>query len=279
MRNPWPPRQDRPAPDRRLAVGGGAPVSRPIHDEDRTPATSGRPWPRSGGWRGPAARSSGWPCPTGRPPRRSAGSRSGPPPAHRRHPFRPPAGPGLPRDRRRRLAPQPGTIGSGRRSARSSARPKSGPVPIRIGVNSGLARKGPPEKHGGATRRSDGRKRPPPYPDPGGPGFPPHQGLAQGLGRAADGRGLPPPGRESRLSLPRRASPKPERFCCGAVKSAVGLGLLLNEGLADTIRVSLTAPPEDEVRVAYQILAEPGPPPPGRRTSSPARPAAGPRWT
>jgi len=41
---------------------------------------------------------------------------------------------------------------------------------------------------------------------------------------------------------------------CGAVKSAVGLGLLLNEGLADTIRVSLTAPPEDEVRVAYQIL-------------------------
>ena len=41
----------------------------------------------------------------------------------------------------------------------------------------------------------------------------------------------------------------------GAVKSAAGLALLLREGLADTIRVSLTAPPEDEVRVAYQILA------------------------
>jgi (E)-4-hydroxy-3-methylbut-2-enyl-diphosphate synthase len=40
----------------------------------------------------------------------------------------------------------------------------------------------------------------------------------------------------------------------GAVKSAAGLSLLLSEGLADTIRVSLTAPPEDEVRVAYQIL-------------------------
>jgi (E)-4-hydroxy-3-methylbut-2-enyl-diphosphate synthase len=40
----------------------------------------------------------------------------------------------------------------------------------------------------------------------------------------------------------------------GAVKSAVGLGLLLGEGLADTIRVSLTASPEEEVRVAYQIL-------------------------
>lgn len=45
---------------------------------------------------------------------------------------------------------------------------------------------------------------------------------------------------------------------CGAVKSAVGIGLLLNEGLADTIRVSLTARPEEEVRVAFQILASLG---------------------
>ncbi|MDR2725264.1 MAG: flavodoxin-dependent (E)-4-hydroxy-3-methylbut-2-enyl-diphosphate synthase [Candidatus Adiutrix sp.] len=40
----------------------------------------------------------------------------------------------------------------------------------------------------------------------------------------------------------------------GAVKSAVGLGLLLAEGLGDTIRVSLTAPPEEEVRAAWAIL-------------------------
>ena len=40
----------------------------------------------------------------------------------------------------------------------------------------------------------------------------------------------------------------------GAVKSSVGLALLLKEGLADTIRVSLTAPPEEEVRIAFQIL-------------------------
>jgi len=40
----------------------------------------------------------------------------------------------------------------------------------------------------------------------------------------------------------------------GAVKSAVGLGLMLAEGLGDTLRVSLTAPPEDEVRVAWEIL-------------------------
>lgn len=40
----------------------------------------------------------------------------------------------------------------------------------------------------------------------------------------------------------------------GSVKSAVGLGILLSEGLADTIRVSLTSPPEKEVSAAYLIL-------------------------
>jgi (E)-4-hydroxy-3-methylbut-2-enyl-diphosphate synthase len=40
----------------------------------------------------------------------------------------------------------------------------------------------------------------------------------------------------------------------GTVKSSIGLAFLIQEGLADTIRVSLTAPPEEEVRVAYHIL-------------------------
>ncbi|HMK55564.1 MAG TPA: flavodoxin-dependent (E)-4-hydroxy-3-methylbut-2-enyl-diphosphate synthase [Dissulfurispiraceae bacterium] len=40
----------------------------------------------------------------------------------------------------------------------------------------------------------------------------------------------------------------------GAVKSAVGLGILLSEGIGDTMRVSLTAEPEEEIRVAYEIL-------------------------
>lgn len=44
----------------------------------------------------------------------------------------------------------------------------------------------------------------------------------------------------------------------GTVKSAVGCGLLIYEGLADTIRISLTAPPEEEVRVAYLILSSLG---------------------
>jgi (E)-4-hydroxy-3-methylbut-2-enyl-diphosphate synthase len=44
----------------------------------------------------------------------------------------------------------------------------------------------------------------------------------------------------------------------GTVKSSVGLALLLREGLADTIRVSLTAPPEEEVHVGYLILSSLG---------------------
>ena len=40
----------------------------------------------------------------------------------------------------------------------------------------------------------------------------------------------------------------------GAVKSAVGLGILLAEGIGDTLRVSLTGNPVTEVGVAYEIL-------------------------
>jgi len=40
----------------------------------------------------------------------------------------------------------------------------------------------------------------------------------------------------------------------GTIKSSVGIGILLNEGIGDTIRVSLTADPVEEVRVGYEIL-------------------------
>lgn len=40
----------------------------------------------------------------------------------------------------------------------------------------------------------------------------------------------------------------------GAVRSSVALGILLAEGIGDTIRVSLTARPEKEVRVGLEIL-------------------------
>jgi (E)-4-hydroxy-3-methylbut-2-enyl-diphosphate synthase len=40
----------------------------------------------------------------------------------------------------------------------------------------------------------------------------------------------------------------------GTVKNAIGIGVLLSEGIGDTIRVSLTYDPVEEVRVAYEIL-------------------------
>ncbi|MBT3186931.1 flavodoxin-dependent (E)-4-hydroxy-3-methylbut-2-enyl-diphosphate synthase [Candidatus Thioglobus sp.] len=43
-------------------------------------------------------------------------------------------------------------------------------------------------------------------------------------------------------------------FRAGAVKSSIGLGLLLSEGIGDTIRVSLASDPVDEVKVGFDIL-------------------------
>jgi len=40
----------------------------------------------------------------------------------------------------------------------------------------------------------------------------------------------------------------------GTVKNAIGIGILLFEGIGDTIRVSLSRDPVDEVKVAYEIL-------------------------
>ncbi|GHT33030.1 4-hydroxy-3-methylbut-2-en-1-yl diphosphate synthase (ferredoxin) [Bacteroidia bacterium] len=40
----------------------------------------------------------------------------------------------------------------------------------------------------------------------------------------------------------------------GRIKSAIGIGALLVDGIGDTIRVSLSEPPENEIPVAYGIL-------------------------
>ncbi|EGY01895.1 4-hydroxy-3-methylbut-2-en-1-yl diphosphate synthase [Nitrospirillum viridazoti Y2] len=40
----------------------------------------------------------------------------------------------------------------------------------------------------------------------------------------------------------------------GTVKSSIGLGMLLWSGIGDTIRVSLSAPPEEEVKVGFEML-------------------------
>ena len=44
----------------------------------------------------------------------------------------------------------------------------------------------------------------------------------------------------------------------GTIKSAIGLGILLYDGIGDTLRVSLSTSPEHEVKVAKQILRDLG---------------------
>lgn len=44
----------------------------------------------------------------------------------------------------------------------------------------------------------------------------------------------------------------------GSIKSAVGLGVILNEGIGDTIRVSLTGDPVEEIKAAKMILQDLG---------------------
>ena len=41
---------------------------------------------------------------------------------------------------------------------------------------------------------------------------------------------------------------------CGTIRSSIGIGALLAEGIGDTIRVSLTADPIEEIKVAKEIL-------------------------
>jgi (E)-4-hydroxy-3-methylbut-2-enyl-diphosphate synthase len=54
----------------------------------------------------------------------------------------------------------------------------------------------------------------------------------------------------------------------GSIRSAVALGALLAEGVGDTIRVSLTGDPVEEVRVALEILRSLGLAPSGARVVS-----------
>ena len=50
------------------------------------------------------------------------------------------------------------------------------------------------------------------------------------------------------------ASPRPGPAFQGTIKSATAFGALLSQGIGDTIRVSLSAPPVEEVKVGIQIL-------------------------
>jgi (E)-4-hydroxy-3-methylbut-2-enyl-diphosphate synthase len=147
----------------------------------------------------------------------------------------------------------PGNIGARSKVAEVAREAKARGVPIRVGVNSGSLEKDLLAAHGGATAEAlaDSALR--------------HVRLLEDLDfrdikvslKASD---VPRTLRAYRLLAEKTDCPfhagitEAGRLLGGSVKSAAGLALLLAEGLADTIRVSLTAPPEQEVGIAWRIL-------------------------
>jgi (E)-4-hydroxy-3-methylbut-2-enyl-diphosphate synthase len=72
-------------------------------------------------------------------------------------------------------------------------------------------------------------------------------GAYRDLAKQLDERGTPYP---FHLGITEAGTPR-----AGSVRSAIGIGILLSEGIGDTIRVSLAADPKEELPVCWDILA------------------------
>ncbi len=151
----------------------------------------------------------------------------------------------------------PGNIG-GKENVWAVARAaKAKGVPIRVGVNGGSLEKG-------ETLVSSAMK---------------HVGLLEAEGfrdivvsvKASDVRQTVAAYRElaERTDCPLHLGvTEAGTFLPGTVRSSVAMGILLDEGIGDTIRVSLTDDPEREVRVGMEILRSLGLAPPGPSVTS-----------
>ncbi len=147
----------------------------------------------------------------------------------------------------------PGNIGGQDKVRAVAAMAKERRIPIRIGVNSGSVEKNIIEKYGGVTP----------------------EGMAESaLSHAAmleaedffdiaisiKASSVPMTISAYRLLSQRTSYPlhvgvtEAGTVYKGTIKSSVGIGCLLAEGIGDTIRVSLTGDPVEEVRAGKQIL-------------------------
>ncbi len=147
----------------------------------------------------------------------------------------------------------PGNIGNRERIRQVLERAKERSIPIRIGVNSGSLEKDLLEKYGYPTAEAlvESALR--------------HVEIAQDFG--FDDIVISVKSTSVRLMIEAyRLLAQKTDFPLhlgvteaglpgtGTIKSAVGIGTLLAEGIGDTIRVSLTAEPEQEVEVGKEIL-------------------------
>jgi (E)-4-hydroxy-3-methylbut-2-enyl-diphosphate synthase len=147
----------------------------------------------------------------------------------------------------------PGNIGSRRKIQAVVDCAKSRAIPIRIGVNAGSLEKSLLEKHGGCTPAAmvESALK--------------NLELLTTLDftqikisiKASD---VPRTLQAYRLLSSRTDFPlhvgvtEAGSLYSGIVKSALGIGMLLAEGIGDTLRVSLTRDPAEEIRVGYEIL-------------------------
>jgi len=147
----------------------------------------------------------------------------------------------------------PGNIGSRARVEEVTRAAKERGVPIRIGVNSGSLEKHLLEKYGWPTPEAMVESALI------------HLRILEDLYFAAVKVSLKASDVERTLAAYRLFASKTDypvhlgvteagSTFAGTVKSAIGLGVLLNEGIGDTLRVSLTDTPMEEARVGREIL-------------------------
>lgn len=151
----------------------------------------------------------------------------------------------------------PGNIGGKERVAAVAAACKERGVPIRIGVNGGSLEDDLLESFGGPTAEAltESALR--------------HVALLEEEGFyeivvSLKSSNVPTMVQAYRLLAARCDYPlhlgvtEAGTYTAGLVKNALGIGALLLEGVGDTLRVSLTAPPAREVEAGYEILRAAG---------------------
>ncbi|MGL5918084.1 MAG: flavodoxin-dependent (E)-4-hydroxy-3-methylbut-2-enyl-diphosphate synthase [Cetobacterium sp.] len=152
-----------------------------------------------------------------------------------------------------KLRINPGNIGSDEKVEMVVKKAKEKNIPIRIGVNSGSLEKSILEKYGKPT--SDAMVESALY----------HMNLLEKF----NFRDIVISLKSSNVKMMVEAYRKLSKMCDyplhlgvteagtafqGTVKSAIGIGSLLVDGIGDTIRVSLTEDPVEEIKVAKEIL-------------------------
>ncbi len=147
----------------------------------------------------------------------------------------------------------PGNIGSPERVREVIKAARDHNCSMRIGVNAGCAGEASAGEIRRAEPRGAGGKRAGTRENPAGPRFPRVQDQREGVRRVHGGRRLQQLAEVCdhplHIGITEAGSKR-----AGTVKSSIGLGSLLWAGIGDTMRVSLSAEPEEEVLVGWDML-------------------------